>query len=356
MRYSRMWLIASTFSVLFLLSGCSKYLDMVQPANDEAIKTDIQSKLFADSSLKQRDIRVDSEKGVVTLTGTVQSDLEKAAAENFAAQAKGVKKVVNQLTIAPSAMAAAPQATEPAAAPAAPELAPVAPPKPTRHAARARHTPPASEPAAAEAVEPIPAAPAPVAKAAAETAPAAAPTPPAPPQPPEPERITIPAGTVVTVRMIDAIDSSSHRPGEEFAANLDTAVVVGERVVIRRGADARVRLIVASSAGRMTGRSELTVELVGLAAGAQTYAVESSAVQKQGASRGTRTAQTVGGGAVLGGLIGAIAGHGKGAAIGSVVGAGAGTAVQGATKGQQIQIPAETKLDFTLKSPLTVTM
>ena len=353
MRYSRMWLIASTFSVLFLLSGCSKYLDMVQPANDEAIKTDIQSKLFADSSLKQRDIRVDSEKGVVTLTGTVQSDLEKAAAENFAAQSKGVKKVVNQLTIASSAMAAAPQATEPAAAP---EPAPVAPPKPARHAARARHTPPASEPAAAEAVEPVPAAPAPVAKAVAETAPAVAATPAAPPKPPEPERITIPAGTVVTVRMIDSIDSSTHRPGEEFAANLDTPVVVGDRVVIRRGADARVRLIESRSAGRMTGRSELTVELIGLAAGAQTYAVQSSAVEKQGASRGTRTAQTVGGGAVLGGLIGAIAGHGKGAAIGAAVGAGAGTAVQGATKGQQIQIPAETKLDFTLKSPLTVTM
>lgn len=355
MRYSRMGLIASTFSVLLLLSGCSKYLEMSQPANDEAIKTDIQSKLFADSSLKQRDIRVDSEKGVVTLTGTVQSDLERAAAENFASQAKGVKKVLNQLTIVPPTMAAAPQVPEPAAA-SETQPARVAPPKPARHAARVRHTPRASEPAAAEAAETVPAAPVPVASAAAETPPAAAPTPAAPPKPREPERMTIPAGTVVTVRMIDSIDSSTHRPGEEFAATLDTPVVVDDRVVIRRGADARVRLIESRSAGRMTGRSELTVELVGLAAGAQTYAVESSAVQKQGASRGTRTAETVGGGAVLGGLIGAIAGHGKGAAIGAAVGAGAGTAVQGATKGQQIQIPAETKLDFTLKSPLTVTM
>ncbi len=64
----------------------------------------------------------------------------------------------------------------------------------------------------------------------------------------------------------------------------------------------------------------------------------------------------MGGGAVLGALIGAIAGHGKGAAIGAAVGAGAGTAVQASTKGQQVQIPAETKLDFSLKAPLTVTM
>ncbi|MBZ5515029.1 MAG: hypothetical protein LAN62_09340 [Acidobacteriia bacterium] len=55
-------------------------------------------------------------------------------------------------------------------------------------------------------------------------------------------------------------------------------------------------------------------------------------------------------------IIGAIAGGGKGAAIGAAVGAGAGTAVQAATKGQQIQIPPETKLDFTLKAPITVTM
>ncbi len=106
----------------------------------------------------------------------------------------------------------------------------------------------------------------------------------------------------------------------------------------------------------MTGRSELEVELVGLAAGNQTYAVETAVVEKTGASRGKRTAATVGGGAALGGLIGAIAGKGKGAAIGAAVGAGAGTAVQAATKGEQIQIPPETKLDFTLKAPLTVTM
>ena len=348
MRYLRMGLMASAFSALLLLGGCSKYLEMIQPANDQAIKADIQSKLFADSSLKQRDIRVDSEKGVVTLTGTVQSDLESAAAENSAAQAKGVKKVVNQLTVAPAAMAIAPPAPTPAAAP-EPEPAPVAPPKPARHAARAQHAAPASEPAAT-------AAPAPAAMAAVDSAAPAAPAPAAPPKPREPEQHTIPAGTVVTVRMIDGIDSANHRPGEEFAATLDAPVVVDDRVVIRRGADARVRLVESRTAGRMTGRSELTVELVGLAAAAQTYAVESNAVQKQGASRGTRTAETVGGGAVLGGLIGAIAGHGKGAAIGAAVGAGAGTAVQAATKGQQIQIPPETKLEFTLKSPLTVTM
>jgi hypothetical protein len=156
--------------------------------------------------------------------------------------------------------------------------------------------------------------------------------------------------------MIDRIDSSRNRPGEEFAGTIDAPVVVDDRVVIRRGADARVRLVESRSAGRMTGRSELHVELVSLAIGAQSYAVETGMVEKAGASRGKRTAETVGGGAALGALIGAIAGRGKGAAIGGVIGAGAGTAVQASTKGEQVQIPPETKLDFTLRAPLTLTM
>jgi len=75
--------------------------------------------------------------------------------------------------------------------------------------------------------------------------PAEAPSAPAP----HPVGITIPAGTVVTVRMIDSIDSSRNRAGEEFAASVDAPIVVDGRVVIRRGADARVRLVEARNAG-----------------------------------------------------------------------------------------------------------
>ena len=63
----------------------------------------------------------------------------------------------------------------------------------------------------------------------------------------------------------------------------------------------------------------------------------------------------IGGGAALGALIGAIAGGGKGAAIGAAVGGGGGTAVQAMTKGQQVKIPSETRLDFTLHAPVAVT-
>ena len=156
--------------------------------------------------------------------------------------------------------------------------------------------------------------------------------------------------------MVDNIDSSRNRPGEEFAANLDSPIVVGDRVVGSRGADARVRLVDAKTAGRMTGQSELQLELTAVTISGVSYATHSGYYEQHGGSRGTRTAETVGGGAILGALIGGILGHAKGAAIGSVAGAGAGTAVQVSTKGQAVKVPTETKLDFTLMDPVIVTV
>lgn len=360
---SRLALIV--FVSTLMLASCDRLMEMGQKPDDQAITSEVQAKLFADAVLKTRDIRVSSANGAVALAGSVNTELEKAAAENLAKQVKGVKQVTNGLIVAAaaSAPAAAPVETATAARPAPePESAPVEKPK---RQPKSRHS--ESTPAAAKASKPAapaesaaqPAEAAPAAQAAstptpAASAPAAVAPEPAPVR--QAEQITIPAGTTITVRMIDGIDSSQNRAGEEFSATVDAPVVVDDRVIIRRGADARVRLRLAASAGRMTGRSELEVELVGLAAGNQTYAVETAVVEKTGASRGKRTAATVGGGAALGGLIGAIAGKGKGAAIGAAVGAGAGTAVQAATKGEQVQIPPETKLDFVLKAPLTVTM
>jgi len=57
---------------------------------------------------------------------------------------------------------------------------------------------------------------------------------------------------------------------------------------------------------------------------------------------------------VVGAILGGIIGGGKGAGIGAAAGGGVGTGVQAAGKGQQIQLPSETVLTFTLQSSLTV--
>jgi hypothetical protein len=338
-----------------LFAGCA-----VKQPDDKATTTQIQAKLFDDPVLKTRDIRVTSDKGTVTLTGTVGTDLEKAAVERIAGQADGVKSVVNQLVVS-SAPAASATTLAPAQTAEAPPPPLPAPGSARSERARVRHHPKARASSDEASSQGAPAAnpPAMTAQAAPPVAaPAAAPAPAAPPAPvvKPPEQIAIPSGTVFSVRMIDSIDSTQSRAGDEFAATIETPVVVGDRAVIPRNCDARVRLVQATSAGHMSGRSELKVELVSVATGGQTYQLETGYYQQAGASRGTRTAETVGGGAVLGALIGAIAGHGKGAAIGSVAGAGAGTAVEAGTHGQQVKIPSETKLDFTLKSPVTITV
>ncbi len=167
--------------------------------------------------------------------------------------------------------------------------------------------------------------------------------------------VTVPTNTIVTVRTIDSIDSKTNHAGEVFKASLDAPIVVDNRVIVPAGADAYIKLVDAKSAGHMTGRSELGLELSGIVFQAKTYNVVSSDVKQSGTSRGKQTAERVGGGAALGALIGAIAGGGKGAAIGAAVGGGAGTGVQVFTHGQQVKIPSETRLDFTLQQPLEIT-
>jgi len=157
------------------------------------------------------------------------------------------------------------------------------------------------------------------------------------------------------VRTIDSIDSSQNSAGQTFRASLDAPIVVGDSVVVPRGLNVYLKLTEASSAGKFKGRSELTVSLDSFTYQGKTYQVASSDVQEKGASRGKRSAEVIGGGAALGAIIGGIAGGGKGAAIGAAAGAGGGTAVQALTHGQKVKIPSETKLDFTLRDPVTVT-
>ena len=139
----------------------------------------------------------------------------------------------------------------------------------------------------------------------------------------------IDAGTTVTIRMIDGIDSSVNQPGEIFHASLDAPLVVGNEVVAPRGTDVYVRLVSASQSGKFSGKSELHLELVKLELHGESYPLISSTYSLAGSSQGKSTAEKVGGGAVLGAIIGAIAGGGKGAAIGAGVGGAGGRSLPG---------------------------
>ena len=168
------------------------------------------------------------------------------------------------------------------------------------------------------------------------------------------QSVVVPSGTQITVRTIDAVDSDKNHPGDKFQASLEQPLVVNDITVAPKGASVYGKLQQVQEAGQLTGKSQLRLALTGIVINGQTYPLSSGDYEVSGKSRGKSTATKVGGGAALGAVIGAIAGGGKGAAIGAGVGAGAGTAVQVVTKGDQVHVPSETLLEFTLDQPVSL--
>ncbi len=164
-------------------------------------------------------------------------------------------------------------------------------------------------------------------------------------------RVTVPAGTRILIRTIDSIDSSQQKTGYRFTASLETSLQTDNVVVARRGTRIYGVLASASSAGRMKGSSELTLELTDIVINGTSYPLMTSSYEIEGKGEGGNTAKKVVGGAGLGALIGGIAGGGKGAGIGALIGGGAGTAVASSKKGQQLSIPSESLLEFRLAQP-----
>jgi len=165
---------------------------------------------------------------------------------------------------------------------------------------------------------------------------------------------TIPTGSKVVIRMVDRVNSETNKIGDTFVAVLDEAISQGGIEVIPRGADVRGRIANLEDAGRLKGSAQLGLELTQIIVNGIPYSVTTSEYNEVGEGRGKQTAKRAAVGAGIGAAIGAIAGGGKGAAIGAGVGGGGATAVQVLTKGDKLNIPSETKLEFTLRSPLVV--
>ncbi|HWR50564.1 MAG TPA: hypothetical protein VN428_05630, partial [Bryobacteraceae bacterium] len=196
-------------------------------------------------------------------------------------------------------------------------------------------------------VESIPAVPAPAQAVVA----------PAPPPPPrEPQRVTVPAGTTITVRLAETINSEQRQSGDTFSATLDQPLVVDGFAIAERGAKVTGSILEAQQAGRVRGVSAITLQLTKLkTSDGQEVTISTEKFAKQGEKSTGDDAKKIGVGAALGAAIGAIAGGGKGAAIGAGVGGAAGTGTVMATRGKAVELPVETRLTFKLSEPVTLT-
>ena len=341
---------------LSLAVGCARKPD------DTKLSADIQNRFSQDSGLSGKQLTVQASNGVVTIGGNVDNEAQRDAASRQAASVPGVKQVINnlQVGIAPQPVALSETASSPA--PAAPEIPRASPkdrdraPLPAKKERRKHledNSGAGSNPASGS-INSQKASDTNTAPQIAEITPASAPAVQTPPPPPPPKRLIIDQGTQLSIRLVDPIDSEKNQTGDTFHATLNTALSSDGEEAVPVGAELSGHLVEVRSAGKFKGQSVVVLQLDSLASGGKTYNLQTDQYRKEGSSRGKNTAEKVGGGAIIGGIIGAIAGGGKGAAIGSAAGAGVGAGAQEISKSQQIKLPSETLLNFTLQAPITV--
>src|SRR5438270_1228306 len=345
MKKRNLWVVLVSLALLAV--GCSR----LGSRSDAQVASDVQNKINGDSSVPDKQITINADNGTVTLTGNVSSEAVRDAAANDAAQIDGVKKVVNDLQVATTS-AANQQMSQPQ------EQAGNNPPPPVREErrpsprTRARGS---SSSSAGGSGDTGLRTTVPSSSSSSNSYDSASNAPAAPPAPTPIPKITIPAGTQLSIRLNDEVNSEKAQIGDVFHGSISAPVAIGDQTAIPTTADVEGSVVEVKSAGRFAGQSVLTLELTKLTMNGRSYSLQTSQWTKSGNGRGKSTAAKVGGGAAVGAVLGGIFGGGKGAAIGAAAGAGAGTGVSAATKGQQIILRPEAVIAFQLQGPITVT-
>lgn len=155
---------------------------------------------------------------------------------------------------------------------------------------------------------------------------------------------TIPAGSHATVRLNNSLSSATANTGQVWHGILTSDIIVHGKRVAKAGDSVKGKVTYVNRSGRLHKPGALTLRLTSISG----ETVYSSSVRREGKSHTKSNVTKIGGGAAAGALIGGLAGGGKGAAIGTVAGAGAGTGVAAATGKEEVSIPAESVLTFTI--------
>jgi hypothetical protein len=177
-----------------------------------------------------------------------------------------------------------------------------------------------------------------------------------PPPPPEPNRVTIKAGTLIPVRLVEGLSTERNAAGDTFTATLDAPLIVDGFALAERGARLEGKVVEAVPAGKVKGVASLVIALTALkTSDGQRVHIETETFTKTGPQSHGEDAAKVGVGAGIGAAIGAIAGGGKGAGIGAVIGGAAGAGDVVLTRGKPAALPTETRISFRLRDAVTVT-
>ena len=170
-----------------------------------------------------------------------------------------------------------------------------------------------------------------------------------------PVSLTIPAGTIVTIRLSQALSSDHNQAGDTFSGTLERSLLSSGLVVAQRGQLVEGHVVEAKKAGMVQGVSHLGVELTGLTLADGSFVpIRSQLISWRGPTSVGRDVAGVATTTALGASLGAAAGWGTGAAIGAGAGAAAGLIGVLLTRGHPTVIYPESVVTFRLTEALSV--
>ena len=325
--------------------------------SDAQVEANVLKALAGAPDLANQQMTTTTVYGVVTLSGTVETEALRVEAETIVSKTKGVQKVVDEMTLGGENASAQP--AQQAAAPVvegSPDSDNTGTPNQANQAANQ-----AGGPGYAQ-------------RNGGQQAP-----PPGYPQqgyrPPQqgygpPQQgyaappvyggqeagisVTVPTGALLRMRINQTLNSASAKPGESFDGIVVNDVVAGGAVAIPRGATVQGKVVDAKKSGALAGRGELSLQLTQVTLGAQSYPIVSDVWGHNTGDKSVQTVNHTAVGAAMGALIGAAAAGGKGAAIGAGAGGALGVASSAASPNGQVYVPSEGLLTFHLAQPATV--
>ena len=358
---------------------------------DAQVEANVLKALAGAPELADQSITSTTVYGVVTLNGTVRDEPSRDLAEHVVANTAGVQKVVDQLVIGtpPPSGNDAQAATNPTLQ----SDGTMAPPPQGQDSQVPPNASGAPQYGAPQQQGQYPAAPAgqyPPPPAGQYPPPPAGQYPPPPPQgqyppqqgqyspapygqppyrqpyPPQyaqqpyvPQKggdaVVVPSGSILRVRINQGMSSKNTVKGTMFDGVVLSNVMSGEAIAIPRGATFQGTVVDAHTAGQLSGKGELKLQLTNVAFGGKTYPIATDFWWHQGADKTGNTVGNTVGLAGVGALIGAVAGGGVGAAVGAGVGGIAGLGVSSASGRGEASLPSEAIVTFHLTQPADVT-
>ena len=158
-----------------------------------------------------------------------------------------------------------------------------------------------------------------------------------------PAHVTLPAGTTISVRIADEVNSSHNHTGDLLTGIVDPSVFLDNKVVIPRGTEAHVRVAEDRKGGHLHGKADIHLELIGLVLNQQKVDVDSEEYRKK---QGALSAKMKGTGkaSAASGSSAATSANPEGGAVGPIL------AVFRAAK---VDLPPGTRVPFSLTDSFT---